>query len=90
MQEQPSDPGPARPRPSALAFIAEPRDVAAAAQACRHFERAASFEAAWQHCWYALIAGKVYVPPRAAALQQEERRWTRERRKNSTGSVQQV
>ena len=53
---------------SALAFIAEPRDVAAAAQACRHFERAASFEAAWQHCWYALIAGKVYVPPRAAAL----------------------
>ena len=53
---------------SALAFITEPRDLAAAAQACSHFERAASFEAAWQHCWYALIAGKVYVPPRAAAL----------------------
>ena len=53
---------------SALAFITEPRDLAAAAQACSHFERAASFEAAWQHCWYALIAGKVYVPPRAMIL----------------------
>ena len=51
-----------------LAFITNPRDLAAAAQACSHFERAASLEAAWQYCWYAVIAGKVYVPPRAAAL----------------------
>jgi len=53
---------------SVLAFITSPRDLAAAALACSHFGHAASEEAAWRHGWYALIAGKLYVPPRAAGL----------------------